>query len=265
MDQEQIKAILENVLFVADSPVPAERLVALFEGEVSAEEAQEALIALRDDYEPRALQLVEVAEGWRIQTRPEYAEYITRFFKIEKGSKLGRAALEGLAIIAYRQPITRAEVDEIRGVDSGAALRGLIDKGLVKTMGRRKTPGRPMMYGTTKRFLEYFGLARLGDLPTMDEFASELADGLPGADDGQERMAFDYEAGAPAPEEDLAFSPENEAANTDDEPTQKIEIDESLGAEFDEPEKNDDEDETPVAYDEPTYEESSDDDEPTDR
>lgn len=115
MDQEQIKAILENVLFVADSPVPAERLVSLFEGEVTADRVSDALASLRDDYDECSLQLVEVAEGWRLQTRPEYAEYITRFFKIEKGARLGRAALEGLAIIAYRQPITRAEVDEIRG------------------------------------------------------------------------------------------------------------------------------------------------------
>ncbi|HEB73516.1 MAG TPA: SMC-Scp complex subunit ScpB, partial [Nitrospirae bacterium] len=102
------------------------------------------------------------------------------FFKMEKGHKLTRASLETLAIIAYRQPITRAEVDDIRGVDSGGVLRGLIDKSMVKTMGRRKVPGRPMMYGTTNRFLEFFGLARLADLPTLDEFQAELGGEMAG-------------------------------------------------------------------------------------
>lgn len=130
-----------------------------------------------------------------------------------------------------------------------------------------------MMYGTTKRFLEYFGLARLGDLPTMDEFASELADGLPGADDGQERIDFDYEAGAPAPEEDIAdATPVDEESDADtvdrdDTPApERTPFDESLGAEFDEPEEDDpNEDEAAVGYDEPTHEESSDDDDPTER
>ncbi|MBI4667489.1 MAG: SMC-Scp complex subunit ScpB [Nitrospinae bacterium] len=174
MDQQQVKAIIENILFVADSPVTVERLVELFDREFTREEMLEFLSSMREDFENRPTTLVEVAEGWRLQTRAEYAGWVTQFYKMEKGQKLGRAALEALAIIAYRQPITRAEVDEIRGVDSGAALRGLMEKNLLRAMGRRKAPGKPMMYGTTKRFLEYFGLARLADLPTLDEFAEEL-------------------------------------------------------------------------------------------
>ena len=215
MERERLKPILENLLFVADSPVPLDQIGGVLKEIATVDEVADALHELKADFEKRAIQLVEVAEGWRFMTRPEYAEWITAFFKMEKGQRLGRAALEALAIIAYRQPITRAEVDEIRGVDSGAALRGLIDKGLVKTMGRRKTPGRPMMYGTTKRFLEYFGLARLADLPTMDEFAQELAEGLPGADDSQESIDFDYQEGAPPPAEDLDGEPGDE---TGDEP-----------------------------------------------
>jgi len=175
MDRDLAKAIVENILFISSAPVSTDRLATLFDGELGREEIKEVLGELEDDYKSRALSLAEVAEGWRVQTRREYAGWITRFFKMERGQKLSRASLEVLAITAYRQPITRAEIDEIRGVDSGGVLRGLIEKNLVKTMGRRKAPGRPMMYGTTKRFLEYFGLAKLADLPTMEEFQKELA------------------------------------------------------------------------------------------
>ncbi len=152
MDRNEAKAIIENILFIADAPLSVESLAKLFEGEFEQQEMAEIMGQLRDDYEAGPLQLTEVAEGWRIQTRPEYAKWITSYYKMDKGQKLSRASLEALAIIAYRQPVTRAEVDEIRGVDSGGVMRGLIDKGMVKGMGRRKAPGRPMMYGTTKPF-----------------------------------------------------------------------------------------------------------------
>jgi len=174
MDRNETKAIIENILFVSDAPVTIQKLVALFEEKLTADELKRIISELEDDYTSRALRISEVADGWRMTTNPEYAVWITSFFKMEKGHKLTRASLETLAIIAYRQPITRAEVDDIRGVDSGGVLRGLIDKSMVKTMGRRKVPGRPMMYGTTNRFLEFFGLARLADLPTLDEFQAEL-------------------------------------------------------------------------------------------
>ncbi len=179
MDFSQIKAIIENILFVADQPVGSAKFASLLGKDVSPSEIDEALAELKTDFENRAIGLVEVAEGYRLETRAEYAEWITAFFKLEKGRMLGRAALEVLAIAAYKQPLTRAEVDEIRGVDSGAALRGLVDKKLVKTMGRSKAPGKPMMYGTTTRFLEYFGLSKLTDLPTIDEFRQELDEAFP--------------------------------------------------------------------------------------
>ncbi len=174
MDRDQLKGILENLMFVSDGPIEVDRIASFVEGDADKAEIAEALNELKDEYKERSLEIAEVAEGWRIQTRPEYAPWITMFYKMERGQKLSRASLETLAITAYRQPITRTEIDEIRGVDCGGVLRGLIDKNLVKTMGRRKVPGKPMMYGTTKRFLEYFGLAKLADLPTMDEFQEEL-------------------------------------------------------------------------------------------
>jgi segregation and condensation protein B len=154
--------------------VNADKFVELFGGELSRDEIGDIIRDIARGYESLALAVVEVAEGWRMQTRPEYAAWITQFFKMEKGQKLGRAAMESLAIISYRQPITRSEIDEIRGVDSGGAIRSLVDKNMVRPMGRRKAPGKPMMYGTTKRFLEYFGLGTLSDLPTLEEFRKEL-------------------------------------------------------------------------------------------
>ena len=191
MDRNEAKAIIENVLFVADTPLPLVRITSVFGGELKEEEAASIMAELAQDYQNRSLMIAEVAEGWRIQTRPEYAAWITTFFKMEKGQRLSRASLEVLAIVAYRQPITRAEMDEIRGVDCGGVLRGLIDKSLVKTMGRRRAPGRPMMYGTTPKFLEFFGLARLSDLPTLDEFRTELGDSLDRLAPAQPGLPFD--------------------------------------------------------------------------
>ena len=185
MERDQARAVIENILFIADSSVSTAMFVSLFKSEHTVEEVESIINKLKDDYAGRGLKISEVAGGWRLQTRPEYARWITEFYKMEKGHKLSRASLETLAIIAYRQPVTRTEIDEIRGVDSGGVLRGLVDKTLVKSMGRRKAPGRPLMYGTTNRFLEYFGLARLADLPTLDEFPMD-GDGTP----RQETMVF---------------------------------------------------------------------------
>jgi segregation and condensation protein B len=196
MERNEAKAIIENVLFVADAPLPAGKITSVFGGELKDEEVASILAELAKEFEGRALMIAEVAEGWRIQTRPEYAAWITTFFKMEKGQRLSRASLEVLAIVAYRQPITRTEMDEIRGVDCGGVLRGLIDKSLVKTMGRRRAPGRPMMYGTTGKFLEFFGLARLSDLPTLEEFRAELGDGLDRLAPSQPGLPFDVPADA---------------------------------------------------------------------
>jgi segregation and condensation protein B len=196
VDIQEAKSVIENILFVSGGPVSADKFVELFGGELSRDQIGEIIGDIAREYESLALAVVEVAEGWRMQTRPEYAAWITQFFKMEKGQKLGRAAMESLAIISYRQPITRAEIDEIRGVDSGGAIRSLVDKNMVRPMGRRKAPGKPMMYGTTKRFLEYFGLAGLSDLPTLDEFRKEL-DEVFGERSPQQSLEF--AAGDPAP------------------------------------------------------------------
>lgn len=173
MDINTARSIIENILFIADSPITSEKIGEVFNGEMNKAEIKGILDELKADYNGRGVQLVEIAEGYQLCTRPEYAEWIKKFYKIDKGSKLSHASLETLSIIAYKQPITRIEMEEIRGVDSGGVVKTLSEKNLIKNMGRKKVPGRPMMYGTTRKFLEYFGLKSLTDLPTLEELKED--------------------------------------------------------------------------------------------
>ena len=131
------------------------------------------------------MELVEVAGGYQYRTKPQWAEWVNRLKKV-KAVKLSQSALETLAIIAYRQPVIRPEIEQIRGVDSGWVVRTLMEKGLVKMMGRKDLPGRPMIYGTTKAFLELFGLNALTDLPNLKEVAPPAAEGEPPKAEGEE-------------------------------------------------------------------------------
>jgi len=173
MELNTARSIIENILFIADSPITQEKIGEVFNGEMNKAEIKGILDELKADYNGRGVQLVEIAEGYQLCTRPEYAEWIKKFYKIDKGSKLSHASLETLSIIAYKQPITRIEMEEIRGVDSGGVVKTLSEKNLIKNMGRKKVPGRPMMYGTTRKFLEYFGLKSLTDLPTLEELKED--------------------------------------------------------------------------------------------
>ena len=173
MELNTARSIIENILFIADSPITPEKIGEVFNGEMNKAEIKGILDELKADYNGRGVQLVEIAEGYQLCTRPEYAEWIKKFYKIDKGSKLSHASLETLSIIAYKQPITRIEMEEIRGVDSGGVVKTLSEKNLIKNMGRKKVPGRPMMYGTTRKFLEYFGLKSLTDLPTLEELKED--------------------------------------------------------------------------------------------
>jgi len=171
LDQRALKGILEALLFVSHEPLSVDRLVTVL-GRVSKAEVVEALRCLREDYnqEGRSLQLVEVAGGFRIVTRPDVAPWVKRLDKVKAAPKLSRSALESLAIVAYKQPIVRAEVEEIRGVETSSVLRTLLERKLVRMMGRKDVPGRPILYGTTKYFLEHFGLRDLSELPPLREF-----------------------------------------------------------------------------------------------
>ncbi|HEX7128398.1 MAG TPA: SMC-Scp complex subunit ScpB, partial [Thermodesulfobacteriota bacterium] len=154
------------------------RMEAVLEGFAAPEEVASALAQLELDYQSpeRALTLVQVAGGYQLRTRPEMAPWLRRFLAV-KPLRFTQAARETLAIVAYRQPVTRGDIEDIRGVDSGGVLKALLDRKLVRIVGRKDIPGRPLLYGTTPEFLEHFGLKDLSQLPTLKEFTDLAAEG----------------------------------------------------------------------------------------
>ncbi len=167
--------LLEAALFASGRPVPLEEL-AVLDRDASPAALAMALDEIREHYdqEGHGVELVEVAGGWQILTRPEYTETIEQAQLAARPQRLSGAALETLAIVAYRQPIGRAEIEEIRGVSAGSLLRTLLERGLVEVVGRAEGLGRPLLYGTTSQFLEHFALRHLGELPRADELAVAL-------------------------------------------------------------------------------------------
>jgi segregation and condensation protein B len=167
----ELRAILEALLFVSSEPLSLSRLVAVL-GNVPKAEVEEALrnIGQAFDLEGRGVRLAVVAGGYRFVTKQDYAPWVKRLDKAKTAAKLSRSALESLAIIAYKQPLVRSEIEEIRGVETSGVLRTLLERKLVRIVGRKEVPGRPIMYGTTKFFLEHFGLSDLSQLPPLREF-----------------------------------------------------------------------------------------------
>ena len=163
-----LQGILEALLFVSGEPLSVERLVSVLEGPARAE-VVEAIRGLQSEYarEGRGLQVVEIGGGYQITTRPACAVWIKRLEKAKAGAKLSRSAMETLAIVAYKQPLVRTEIEQIRGVDTAGVLRTLLDRRLIRILGRKDIPGRPIMYGTTKQFLQAFGLKDLSELPAL--------------------------------------------------------------------------------------------------
>ncbi len=167
--------LLEAALFASGAPATVEALAAL-DPEASAEQVRAALDELRCHYDEagHGVELVEVAGGWQVLTRPEYTAAIERAQLASRPHRLSAAALETLALIAYRQPITRADIEEIRGVSAGSILKSLLERGLVDVVGKADVLGRPLLYATTPAFLEHFSLRHLGELPRADELAVAL-------------------------------------------------------------------------------------------
>lgn len=158
-------------MLAAGRPMSIEQLQSLFPGEERPERdaLREAIAALQEDYQDRGIRLIEVASGWRIQVREEFSAWLSRLWQ-DRPARYSRALLETLALIAYRQPITRGEIEEIRGVSvSSNIMRTLMERGWVRIVGHRDVPGRPGMYATTREFLDYFGLKKLEDLPSLAE------------------------------------------------------------------------------------------------
>ncbi|NIS62970.1 MAG: SMC-Scp complex subunit ScpB [Proteobacteria bacterium] len=177
MEGKPLKSIIESLIFVSGSPLRIDSIQELLEN-VDKKVIQSCLDELVEEYRQldRGFHLVKVAEGFQFRTKPEYAHWIQQS-KRTKPTRLTKAALETLAIVAYKQPIIRAEIETIRGVDSGWVIRALLEKQLIRIMGRKALPGRPIVYGTSKYFLEFFGLESISSLPTLREI-QELGKGM---------------------------------------------------------------------------------------
>lgn len=188
MDKDELKPVVESLIFASDEPVSLERLTNIIEG-AGRKEVREAVEELAGEYAERAggIYIEEVAGGYQFRTSPDHAPWLRRLLKIGP-KRISKAAMEALAIIAYKQPVTRAEVEAIRGVDSGGVVATLMDKRFIKIVGRKEVPGRPVVYGTTPEFLETFDLDDLSCLPSLrdirsleEEYAAEeeAEEGLP--------------------------------------------------------------------------------------
>ena len=166
---EDLKNIVESILFVAEEPLTVDRIKRIVE-EADSDQVRHALQALSQEYDTRkcGFYLREVAGGFQFRTRPEYTEFVKRLL-MPKPPRLSRAALETLAIVAYKQPVIRSDIEHLRGVDCGGVLRVLLERNLIRVLGRKDIPGRPLIYGTTRRFLEVFDLKDLKDLPSPEE------------------------------------------------------------------------------------------------
>jgi len=178
-ERSEMEAALEAILFVSSEPVPRTKLLELFDEEEreQAAEALEAVLARYAGDEGRGVLVEDVAGGVRLATRPEVVGWLRRFFDVSGGNKLSMAALETLAIIAYRQPITGPEIQELRGVSAAGVLKTLLERRMVRIVGRKEVVGKPFLYGTTREFLVHFGLNSLKDLPPLEELEESFGSG----------------------------------------------------------------------------------------
>ena len=200
MDLDEAKKIVESILFVASEPLRPRDISFLFKGvsNVNVKVVRKLLGELVEEYGDKTLQIMEVAEGFRLCTRAEFSPWVKRFSKKERKTKLSQAALETLAILAYKQPITKAEIEEIRRVDCGGVLHTLLERGLIRILGRRDVVGRPIVYGTTPLFLEHFGFKSLSDMPKPEEFEATEGLDLGPVGDQEEIISLDAEEQATA-------------------------------------------------------------------
>jgi segregation and condensation protein B len=196
-----LKAIVEALIFASPEPITLKTLARLLDGEPK-EDVAAAVEALKQDYDrPGGLQIVDVAGGYQIVTRPELHEWVRRLFHERTTQKLSVAALETLAVIAYKQPVTGPEIAEIRGVNTAGVVGTLMERKLIKIVGRKQVVGRPFLYGTTREFLERFGLNDLSDLPKVEDMSELLGFELPAS------------VSEPAPQTELPFEKSGEAVH----------------------------------------------------
>ena len=207
MNEVELKRIIEAVLFSSDEPMDMKRLMGLFpeDGHPGRDAIKAALQSIQSDCEDRSIELKEVKSGFRFQVRQNYADWVAKLWE-EKPARYSRAAMETIALIAYRQPITRAEIEEVRGVSvSTQIIKTLMERDWVKVVGHRDVPGKPALYATTKNFLDYFNLKSLEDLPTLaeirdiDSINAELDLTMP--DTSDELVTETQQSSEPGPDE----------------------------------------------------------------
>ena len=222
--ENSVKNVLEAALLVAGQVLSVKKLSSLFpeDGHPGADEINRALKELQSDYEGRGIELVQVGKGYRFQSRQQYAEWVGRLSE-ERPARYSRALLETLAIIAYRQPVTRGDIEEIRGVSvSSDIIQKLNDREWIREVGHRDVPGRPALFGTTPAFLEHFGLKSLSELPPLselrdlDEIGRELNFSLDLGDDTEEEIERTGESSSASPDEDVVVKMQASAPGADE-------------------------------------------------
>jgi segregation and condensation protein B len=224
MESTEKRRIVEALILSSPDPIAATRLAEIIPY-CDAGQVKDLVNELNTEYteQDRSFEIWEIAGGYQIRTRAEFSGYVQKLQK-ERALRLSQAALETLAIIAYRQPVTRAEIEEVRGVDAGAVVKSLLERHLIRIAGQREVPGRPMLYATTRRFLEVFGLERLKDLPTLrelDELAREhglleKTSESPAAEDGAEDESAEVRLAEAEGAEVESVAPEEEGDSGDE-------------------------------------------------
>lgn len=228
MEDKEAKSVIESLLFMAGEPLSLDSLKSILE--IDRNEVERLVRELVNDYtlNNTGLLVAEVAGGVQMVTNPACAPWVKKLLATAVPAKLSQPSLETLAIIAYKQPIIKAEIEAIRGVNSDGVVKTLLDRKLVKILGRKEVPGRPLMYGTTKEFLQYFGLKDLAELPTLKEFQEfdtlEAPEQVPAETEYQEysEEASAEESQAPGPESDESRSPGPEVSDEYNSPTEEI-------------------------------------------
>lgn len=179
MAMDAVKAVMESLLFSSDKPILIEQLRNVF-SDLEPTEIRKTIEELKSEYERdnRGIRIVEVAGGFQMVTAADFSNYLKKFYKQKHTDKFSKPALETLAIVAYKQPVTRLEIESIRGVNVDGVVNHLKDLGIIRISGRKRAPGRPFVYSTTREFLEYFGLKSLEELPKMENFSSLVSDNV---------------------------------------------------------------------------------------
>lgn len=221
MERTELKLILESLLFAAEAPIQIRKFHDIFP-EITQKDLRELLTEMKTEYDNlnRSFYLREVANGYQLCTKPEYSEWIKKLRKT-RPVRLSPATMETLAIIAYKQPITRAEIEQIRGVDTSGVLRTLLEKRIIRILGKKEVVGRPLLYGTTPMFLTMFGLKGLKDLPTLEDVSQLDEHALPlfPADQQDEAREETQEETQEDTEEETSPPPQTEESGEEEEIT----------------------------------------------